>query len=553
MEEKLGVAVDGEAAVVPLDSGEKRLNELGYKQTLQRDLNTFRMFAITISTMTLFTGIVPYYSQALYNGGAVGVIWGWWIAVFFVSFIGLALSEICSSFPTTGSLYYWAASLAGPKYGPFASWMTGWLEFIGLAIGVGSQAFAGVQVLQYLILLSTGGANGGGYFLNKYQFLGFICATVVVVVALNSMAVRIVSFLDVISVWWQVIGGVILVVMLPLVAPKTQPASYVFGNWDSHLSSTGLGNNGYAFVIALLMSQYSLYGFDSAAHMTEETKGADRTGPIAIMSSIAFFSVFGWGLLLSLTFSIRDPARLFDATTATGGGYPVAQILWDAFHDRYGNGVGALVFLFMIYGSFFFGCLSNCMSAARVAYALSRDRGLPFSSLWVRLSRDKVPVLAVWLVGGIAVAVTLPVLKSNVVFFAVTSMSTVGWVGGYAVPIFFRLRNAESKFHPGPFYLGDYVGPLTKVVHAVAFCWILYTCVVFLIPTTYPITWNNFNYAPVGMAAISSFFLLWWLLDARKWFRGPVRELAVGGGEGSSSQRSPGEEDALTGRDAAIP
>ena len=114
-------------------------------------------------------------SQALLNAGPVGITWGWWIAVIFVTFIGLALSEICSSFPvgyqctdaelpnlyvlmidvrayqtpaclfcqsvlpvtskilgpyssaclqTTGSLYYWAANLAGPKYGPFASWMT---------------------------------------------------------------------------------------------------------------------------------------------------------------------------------------------------------------------------------------------------------------------------------------------------------------------------------------------------------------------------------------------------------------------------------------------
>lgn len=82
------------------------------------------------------------------------------------------------------------------------------------------------------------------------------------------------------------------------------------------------------------MSQYSLYGFDAAAHLTEETKGADRTGPVAILGSIGFFSIFGYCLLLSLTFSIQDPARLFDADTVTGGTYPVAQILWDAFYFR---------------------------------------------------------------------------------------------------------------------------------------------------------------------------------------------------------------------------
>lgn len=91
------------------------------------------------------------------------------------------------------------------------------------------------------------------------------------------------------------------------------------------------------------MSQYSLYGFDAAAHLTEETKGADKTGPVAILGSIGFFSIFGYCLLLSLTFSIQDPARLFAADTVTGGAYPVAQILWDAFYFR---SEGLLFFFF---------------------------------------------------------------------------------------------------------------------------------------------------------------------------------------------------------------
>lgn len=40
---------------------------------------------------------------------------------------------------TTGSLYFWAAHLAGPKWGPFASWCCAWLETIGLIAGIGTQ------------------------------------------------------------------------------------------------------------------------------------------------------------------------------------------------------------------------------------------------------------------------------------------------------------------------------------------------------------------------------------------------------------------------------
>jgi amino acid transporter len=40
---------------------------------------------------------------------------------------------------TTGSLYFWAAHLAGPRWGPFASWCCAWLETMGLISGIGAQ------------------------------------------------------------------------------------------------------------------------------------------------------------------------------------------------------------------------------------------------------------------------------------------------------------------------------------------------------------------------------------------------------------------------------
>ena len=43
-----------------------------------------------------------------------------------------------------------------------------------------------------------------------------------------------------------------------------------------------------------------------------------------------------------------------------------AQILYDAFHGRYHNSTGAIILLFVIWGSFFFGGLSITTSAARV-------------------------------------------------------------------------------------------------------------------------------------------------------------------------------------------
>lgn len=104
---------------------------------------------------------------------------------------------------------------------------------------------------------------------------------------------------------WQVIGGMVIVIMLPLVALTTQSASFVFTNFNVAPERTGISSKPYAVVLSFLVSQYSLYGYDAAAHLTEETKGADKNGPIAILSSIGIISVFGWAYILALTFSIQ--------------------------------------------------------------------------------------------------------------------------------------------------------------------------------------------------------------------------------------------------------
>ncbi|KAH6765503.1 hypothetical protein C2S52_016486 [Perilla frutescens var. hirtella] len=505
-----------------MDSAEKRLNELGYKQELRRQMTLFKTLAISFSTMTLFTGITPLYGSSLLYAGPAPLVWGWIIVSFFTCFVGLAMAEICSSFPTTGSLYFWAAHLAGPRWGPLASWFCAWLETIGLIAGIGTQAYAGSQTLQSIILLCTGTNRGGGYLAPKWLFLCMYMGLTVIWAVLNTFALEVIAFIDIISIWWQVVGGLVIVIMLPLVSLSRQPASYVFTAFEMGAETTGVSSKPYAAILSLLVSQYSLYGYDAAAHLTEETKGADKNGPTAILASIGIISVFGWAYILALTFSIQDAAYLYDVSNETAGAFVPAQILYDAFHGRYNSSAGAIVLLFIIWGSFFFGGLSITTSAARVVYALARDNGIPFSSVWRRLHpKHKVPSNAVWLCAFICILLGLPVLKVNVVFTAITSICTVGWVGGYAVPIFARLVMAESNFNAGPFYLGRARRPICFT----AFLWICYTCSVFLLPTFYPITWDNFNYAPVALGAGLGLIMLWWLVDARKWFKGPVRNI----------------------------
>jgi amino acid transporter len=46
------------------------------------------------------------------------------------------------------------------------------------------------------------------------------------------------------------------------------------------------------------------YPDDSAAHISEETANAARAAPLAILVSVAFTSIMGWLLLISISFAI---------------------------------------------------------------------------------------------------------------------------------------------------------------------------------------------------------------------------------------------------------
>jgi len=65
---------------------------VGFLQTF------FQTLAITFSSMAVFTG-TPLYGPSLRYAGPASLIWGWVVVTFFTWFVGIAMAEICSSFP----------------------------------------------------------------------------------------------------------------------------------------------------------------------------------------------------------------------------------------------------------------------------------------------------------------------------------------------------------------------------------------------------------------------------------------------------------------------
>ncbi|CAA7410346.1 unnamed protein product [Spirodela intermedia] len=110
------------------DGDSSRLGQLGYKQELGLRLSAISNFAVTFTAVSVLTGITTTFGTGLEFGGPLTMVYGPSRPVvgLFTLLVGSSMAEICSSYPTSGGLYYWSAKLCGNEWSSFASWITRW-------------------------------------------------------------------------------------------------------------------------------------------------------------------------------------------------------------------------------------------------------------------------------------------------------------------------------------------------------------------------------------------------------------------------------------------
>jgi len=130
---------------------------MGYRQELYRGFSAFMSFSFCFTAVSVISGCSILFPYGLQTGGPVVMIWGWIIGSVFSIIIGLAMGEICSSYPSAGSVYHWAGMLAPAKWSPFASYLCGWFNLIGNAASDASFAYGFAEIVAAAVSLGTEG------------------------------------------------------------------------------------------------------------------------------------------------------------------------------------------------------------------------------------------------------------------------------------------------------------------------------------------------------------------------------------------------------------
>ena len=489
-------------SIAPLKPGilpdEKELQRLGYTPELARPLSWFGNFAFPFTIINLVAGVFTGFGLSMGAGGPSVQVWGWIAVSLLVLTVAAAMAELAAVWPIAGGPYFWSYFLAR-RHRRAAAWFTGWLNFGGQAAGTAAADFACAGFVNILLSLQW-----TGYRPTKLSTLG-ICALILAVHALiNTLPVGTVGRVNQVSVWFLLLGGLLIVVSLAVAPAHHQSLSFVLGHVEN---DTGFSFGPYAAGIGLLSVSWVFTGIDASAHMSEETVDATRSAPKAMVRSVAFSALAGFPLVLALIWAERDYAGELSAT------FPPAKIVMDAIPSA----ALAKALLGIATLALFSAGLSNMASNSRLIFALSRDGGpIPGTRFWHRVNRRGTPVRAVWLAAGLPFLLVLPSLINNVTFNAVASVNVIGLFGAYVFPVYLKLRN-EAAFPRGHWRLGRYSRP----IGITAVTWVAISSLLFLAPESYPINRSNFNYAPLAFAALLLIAALWWLASARKRYQGP--------------------------------
>jgi urea carboxylase system permease len=411
---------------------EDDLAGFGYRQELRRSLGLFSSFAVAFSYISPSTGIFALFALGLTTIGGV-FFWSWPIVAVGQFLIALSFAEVASHVPVAGSVYQWSKYLAGKTQ----SWFTGWMYLFA-----GILTITSVSVTLPLALIPA--LNGMGWHmannLHNQRIVALI--SMAVVTLLNVYGVRAVALINNVGVLFEILGMVVFAFVMALFH-NHQGVGVIF-----HTGGTNATVG--TFLIAMFMSLFVIYGFDTAATLAEETRNPRREGPRAILYSIigAFVigGIFLWATLMAVPGNLSDGVK-----NALGPAQVIDANFSNAFATTYLTVVSIAIFICL---------LSIQANVMRLCFGMARDDKLPVSSALRTVSpKLHTPWVACVVVTLLAAVPLLQYAGAAYLAIAATGLIYLAYfLGGLAI---LRARLNGWPKSDAPFKLGRWGIPVS--------------------------------------------------------------------------------------------
>eukprot|EP01035_Chromulina_nebulosa_P037812 gene37812-51044_t len=288
------------------DDDEVIMAKMGYASVLHRGLGSFANFAFGFTEVCVLASFLSFYGSGLSSGGPATMFWGFLVVWAMMTIVSFSMAEICSAYPSAGSVYHWSAQLVPEHLSSLWAYITGCFNFMGNAAGDSSFAFSFANFMNSAIELTSG---------REYSVETTVGVSIAIIFVWSFICFfridKLGIFINLAAV--AQIGGIIIIIIAVLVlpaqkslhedidvgfyayyygenstlatnsadAPGYATANYVF---TKYYNSTGWSSKSYVVCLGLLTGLFSFAGFEASAHMAEETVGAASAAlPITLM------------------------------------------------------------------------------------------------------------------------------------------------------------------------------------------------------------------------------------------------------------------------------
>src|SRR6266702_8829549 len=288
---KGGVLNMAQSNVSQEQQDEALLQKFGYRQELRRTLGFLSNFAVAFSYISVSTGTFALFFLGLAAGGPA-FFWTWPIVATGQFLVALNFAELASHFPIAGSIYQWSKRLSGYTLG----WFTGWVYFFAGALTVTAVAFT-VPIPLFGIFPGIPASILG---IRSDVFIALVA--IVICTLINIAGVRLVSIINNIGVAAEILGMFVFALVLLIFAnhnslgflfstptPATQAIQTPNSPWTPGFGTTYFG----AFLAALFMSLFVIYGFDTAGTLGEEIRDPQKNAPQGVLWAIGLSAIAG--------------------------------------------------------------------------------------------------------------------------------------------------------------------------------------------------------------------------------------------------------------------
>ncbi|KIJ60931.1 hypothetical protein HYDPIDRAFT_42996 [Hydnomerulius pinastri MD-312] len=495
------------------DDDDLNLEVLGYKPSFRREFSNLATISFAFSIMGLCSSVATTFNTPLLLGGPASVTWCWLIGSCMCFTLGSSIAEIVSAFPTCGGLYTASAQLCPPSHRAVVGWIVGWLNILGQVAGISSTEFGLTNMIWGAVSIAS-----PNFVVTPAKTVGLFAGLLVVHGLLNSLATRHLAFVTRGFVFVNLGTTAIIIIVLLATTPRSEmhAANYVFGG-AGIINQTGGWNNGIAFLLGLLSVQWTMTDYDATAHISEEVRRAAYAAPTAIFIAVIGTGSLGW-ILNVVVVLCSGPIENLPGVS----GSAFLQIL----ALRMGVPAALFVWSFVCLTAFFV-VQTALQACSRTVYAFSRDHGLPDNGYFGHVSGStQTPLRAIWFTTILSILPGLLDLASPIAANAIFALTAMALDLSYIIPIFLRrlyANHPEVHFRPGPFYMGS--GLIGWAANVACISWTLFVVVIFSLPTVFPVTRENMNYASVITVGVVVLSGVWYILSAHRHYHGPTSNL----------------------------